>query len=96
MAHTGPLFTVAHKTRYASIQRSPSQVKWKKNNNGLANNRCIWNPQGLSAEPIFVREKSKKLTQAEKRENFFPFPYTCFTLSRAPPTRTSTNAGMYR
>ena len=30
MGHTGPLFTVAHKTKYASIQRSLSQAKTKK------------------------------------------------------------------
>ena len=29
MVHTGPLFTVAHKTRYESLQRSLSQAKSK-------------------------------------------------------------------
>ena len=56
----------------------------------LANNRCIWNQQWISAEPISVREKSKLTQNGEKNRNFFCLlTYTCFTLSRALPTRTS-------
>ena len=71
----------------------------KKGVEAEANNRCIWKEQELSADPVFVGENSRKLTQkSEKNRNYSRSP-TLGSPSpgpRQPELLPFTNTGMYR